>query len=43
MQSHDPITFIPKRDQEEEWNINFPYGKPKLSEKTLKAACVIPY
>jgi hypothetical protein len=32
-----------KDNQEADWNINFPYGKPVLSEKALKAVGVVPY
>jgi len=41
--SHDPITFIWKENSEAPYNITFPYGKPVLSEKALKAAGMIPY
>jgi len=41
--SHDPCTFIPKRDQDADWNINHPYGPPKLNDKALKAVGMIPY
>ncbi|GFZ51910.1 hypothetical protein JCM24511_09680 [Saitozyma sp. JCM 24511] len=35
--SHDPTDFVIKDNQEAEWNVHFPYGKPTLSEKTEKA------
>lgn len=41
--SHDPCTFIAKRDQDADWNINFPYGKPVLTGKAKKAVGLIPY
>ena len=42
-QSHDPCTFIPKRDQDAAWNTNFPYGRPVLSDRAKKAVGLIPY
>jgi len=41
--SHDPCTFIPKGGQDAEWNINFPYGRPVLTEQAKKAVGLVPY
>jgi len=41
--SHDPTDFDIKDEQEAPWNINFPYGKPVLSEKTQKAVGILSY
>jgi len=41
--SHDPTDFIAKERQDEPWNINFPYGKPVLTETAQKAVGLIPY
>lgn len=41
--SHDPCTFIPKTNQEAEWNTNFPYGRPVLTDSAKRAAGLIPY
>jgi len=35
--SHDPTDFIIKDDQEADWNIHFPQGRPTVSDKTAKA------
>jgi hypothetical protein len=41
--SHDPTDFVIKDNQEAEWNVHFPYGKPSLSEKTEKAVGIKSY
>jgi len=41
--SHEPTDFIIKDDQEADWNILFPYGKPVLSEQGQKYVGIIPF
>jgi len=41
--THDPTDFIIKSDQEKEWNIHLPYGKPVVNDQGKKAIGLIPY
>lgn len=41
--SHEPTDFVVKDDQEADWNIKFPYGRPEVSERMKKAIGLIPY
>jgi hypothetical protein len=41
--SHDPITGIWKDKSDSPDNKTFPFGKPVLSERGLKAAGMVPY
>ena len=43
MTSHDPTDFVLKDDQEAEWNILHPYGKPTVPLATQQAIGLVPY
>jgi len=40
--THDPTDFVLKNDQEADWNIPFPYGKPVVSEQGMKYIGLVP-
>jgi len=41
--THDPTDFIIKSDQEADWNIPFPYGKPVIPEEAKKYIGLVPF